>query len=707
MMTRFFIVISLFFTLSASAQELNDSLPASTHEEVVVTATRTETKAMQAPVPVQVISQKTIRQMGSLRLNEVLQEQSGIFITAGTGSSAVGGGVFGNGIQLQGLSPDYTLILLDGEPLTGRQGGVLDLSRLAVGNIRKIEIVKGPSSSLYGSEAMGGVVNILTERPGINRFSAGARYGSFGTADFFASGSHNLKKSSWYYFLNRNSSQGYDLDKQSPEKTLDPYHNYTAQLKWQYQPDDKTHISVGGRYYNNYQQSRFAINSIPVNIGGRGITQEWNLNPVITRRFSRFVKSGLHIAASRYRFNQQLDSLSNKASYYKDDFVQGFARAENLTVLDWSKTHQTTLGGGYTLHTINTTRYREVKRQQIAHAFLQHQWMPANSFTLTAGLRYDHNNDFASRLSPKLALQWKVASQLRFHASYGAGFKAPDFRQLYLHFTNSAANGYSIYGVTEFSVAALQQQQAQGLVAEILPAAYTIGQLKPEVSHGYNAGAQWQPTKNLHADVNFFRNDIGNLIVFTPVALQANGSQVFSYVNVNRAFTQGVECNLQYRAGNRFNIVTGYQYLQTADKKILADVKAGKVYGRDVEGGAARLLTRKDYTGLLNRSSHLLNARIIYDHAEKRWGGSLRATWRSRWGVLDRDANGFANFSNEFAPALWQVHATASKSIGAVQVQAGVNNILNATNARYAPNLPGRNVFISVNYQLTYKKENK
>jgi outer membrane receptor for ferrienterochelin and colicins len=706
-MTRIFSAILFLFTLSATAQTPVDSAVVNGHEDVVVTATRTETRPLQSPVPVQVITQKIIRQSGALRLNDILQEQTGIFITGGTGSNAVGGGVFGNGIQLQGFAPDYTLILLDGEPLIGRQGGVMDLSRFSTGNIRKIEIVKGPSSSLYGSEAMGGVVNIITAKPEGKQFSAGARYGSFGTADVFVSGNITNNKTGLYYFVNRNSGRGYDLDAATPEKTLDPFYSYTGQLKINRQLGRKTTVSMGGRYFYSNQQSFYAVNSAVINVGGNGFIHEWNLNPVITHRFNRHVKSALHVTANRYRFQQQLDSLQNHVAYYRDDFIQGFARAENITNIDISAAHQLTAGAGYTLHTISTSRYRENKQQQVAHAFIQHEWHASKAFSLTAGLRYDHNSDFASRLSPKLAMQWKAGKSLRINASYGAGFKAPDFRQLYLRFTNSAGNGYSIYGVTEFSVAEMERQKNQGLISEILPAAYGIQQLQPEISSGFNLGARWQPLKKLSADVNLFRNDIANLIIFTPVAINSNGTQVFSYVNVNNAFTQGLETNLQYQLSKSLTLNAGYQYLQTADKKILSDVKNGKVYGRDYEGGPARLLTRKDYTGLLNRSRHLLNARLFYTHTKTGWGASLRGTYRSRWGVLDRDANGFANFSNEFAGGMLQVNATVSKTIKSFTVQAGVNNLLNGVNARYAPNIPGRGVFCSVNYQIKNKKEQR
>ena len=156
-----FFVIFLFASSTATyAQTATDS---SFHshlkqynikEETVVTATRTERKLSNVAIPTKIITQKSIKQAGSMRLSDILQEQSGLFLTSG----------FGTGVQMQGLNPDYTLIMINGEPLVGRTSGVLDLNRLAVGNIKKIEIVKGPSSSLYGSEAMAGVINIITDQ---------------------------------------------------------------------------------------------------------------------------------------------------------------------------------------------------------------------------------------------------------------------------------------------------------------------------------------------------------------------------------------------------------------------------------------------------------------------------------------------------------------------------------------------------------------
>ena len=106
------LLILLFMLFTATAFSQEDTLFSKTLTELVVTATRTERKLSNVAVPVQVISRRAITQSGSVRLNDILSEQTGLYITSGGPTSSAGGGVFGNGVQLQGLSPDYALTCL-------------------------------------------------------------------------------------------------------------------------------------------------------------------------------------------------------------------------------------------------------------------------------------------------------------------------------------------------------------------------------------------------------------------------------------------------------------------------------------------------------------------------------------------------------------------------------------------------------------------
>ena len=170
--------------------------------EVVVTATRTERTINDIPMPVQLVDQEQIERIGSIRLNEVLAEQTGLQMISDHGA----------GLQMQGLSSDYILILINGEPVIGRTAGTTDLSRLSVNNIERIGMIRGPSSSLYGSEAMAEVVNIITKDNALGwNGTLGTPSRSFNTWDAQAEAGYRGERLSARLFANRLRSDGYDI----------------------------------------------------------------------------------------------------------------------------------------------------------------------------------------------------------------------------------------------------------------------------------------------------------------------------------------------------------------------------------------------------------------------------------------------------------------------------------------------------------------
>lgn len=682
------------------AQEL-DSLWEDHIPELVVTATRSERMLSHVAVPTILVQKKQIQLSGTLRLNEILQEQTGLFVTSGTGSGAVGGGVFGNGVQIQGMSPDYTLILLDGEPMIGRQGGVMDLSRFTVGNIQKIEVVKGPSSALYGSEAMGGVINIITDQRRQDYFNGSLRFGSFNAKDLQTTLNLDRKNSTLHLFLNYQDSDGYDLRKDHPENTIDPFNNTTLQLKWTYRMTDRTKLIWNNRFFYGIQQSAFAINSDRLNVVGNGITKDINIQPTINHLFHDNLKTSFRLIANVYEFDQNLTFSEQGSTYYEDQFAQGFYRIENQT--DWKihPDHQFIFGGGYNMQTVETIRYRELKIQHLAYLFAQYECKINSRMDLIPGIRYDFHSDFANRLSPKLAFQYRSNNRTQLNFSYGAGFKAPDFRQLYLYYINNPL-GYQLYGASEFSLKDILQQQEDGLISRILPEAYMITSLNPEISHGFNLGLRHQfsniPYK---AEVNLFYNEISDLINYVPVAIRNNGNLVFSYLNIRSAYTRGIEWNNFYSINNTLDLELGYQFLQTADREILRNFKNSAVFGRDAVDGPARRLARNEYTGLLGRSPHMLQCKLNYLSVDKIWGGSLRLIYRSAWGVTDLDGNGFANMPEEFAPGFLMINATLQKTFRKkYTIQLALNNILNHIDPINMPQMPGINWMASFMYNF-------
>ncbi|MCU0333577.1 MAG: TonB-dependent receptor [Chitinophagaceae bacterium] len=676
-------------------------------DDVVITATRTERKLSNVAVPALLIGKAQLQAVQLRRLNELLQEQTGIFVTSGSGSGSFGGGIFGNGAQLQGMSPDYTLILINGEPIVGRQGGTLNLSRISLSNIKKIEIIKGPASSLYGSEAMGGVINIITELPAANTLQAQAKAGGYGMVDGTVAGTVVNGNTRAHLSYNYHRMGAIDHQPELFGNQQDPFFSHTGQAQVSHLFSNKTRLLLYARFYQERSDNVYEVadeNLNPVRISGNTRLHDANLNASLVHQFSQKLTTTLRLYGTAYRSRQQLFQQKDGQPYYSDDFRQQFYRLENQTDWKLSDAHQLTLGAGAVYEQLNTTRYTGVRTNTIAYAFAQHEWRPASRVSVISGLRYDNNQVYASRLSPKLALRYAPTQRLKLTASYGAGFKAPDFRQLYLSFINNASGGYTLFGANEISMQRLTDLQQQGFVAQILPRASDLAELKPEISHGFNAGASYQFSQRFSADVNLFYNDISNQIMFDVVALRPTGSQVFSYFNVARSFTTGAEWNLRYQLNERWQLTGGYQWLFAADKDVYRRVRKGEVFGRRESDGAVYQLRLSDYAGLPGRSRHMANAKLQYQARADKWQASVRAVYRSSWGTFDRDGNAIINRADEMARGFVMLNCTVGVKLGARwRAMAGAENLLNHRDPNNLANLPGITGFVGLSYE--WKKQ--
>jgi outer membrane receptor for ferrienterochelin and colicins len=659
-------------------------------EQVVVTATRSERKLSSVTVPTTIIPQQVIRQSGSLRLNDILGEQTGLFITQS----------FGRGVQMQGLSPDYTLILLNGEPLIGRTGGVLDLSRVAVGNIKKIEIVKGPSSSLYGSEALGGVINIITDQAIGRKLTADLRYGRFQTLDASVNG--QIRQGKWTAggFFNYNGSQGYSLKPNSLTKTVEPFWRLTAQGNMAYQANPNSRFSLDVRYAQEQIENAIAVQNLGTVVvsKGRETNRDINILPAYTQRFNDRLKTSFRGYVSAFQSRQDLE-VKDLVQGYDDQFRQSFYRVENQTDISLSKTLETNVGGGFIQEYVSSNRYDSLstrRSNQVGYFFLQQEWRPLERFTMIAGVRYDANRNYASVWSPKLSAQYRLSEAWSITASVGRGFKAPDFRQLYLNFTNVAAGSYSVFGalVARSEMEVLQQA---GQIDQVLPAYSRLADLKPETSTGWNGGLQYRHGQQGLVKLNLFRNDISNLILTDIIAFKTNGGQIFSYLNISEALTQGAELETSWKFYKALEVSAGYQYLVTADKDVLRQIDEGLVFKRDEETGISSRLSRRDYAGLPGRSKHMANLKLFYQGKEDRWFATARFLYRSGWGTTDLDGNGIINREDEFAPGFLQVNVSGGYTLmPGLRVMAGIDNLFNYTDEDNLPGLPGINPYISV-----------
>ncbi len=697
-MKKTFIIISIHFLSSnviAQLKPFKDTLFSKELNEVIITATRNERKLGNVAVPVNIISQKNIQQAGSLRLKDILQEQPGLFLTSG----------FGVGVQMQGLNPDYTLILIDGEPLTGRTSGVLDLNRVTTGNIKKIEIVKGPSSSLYGSEALAGVINIITDKSYEKKLNIAARYGTYNSLDANITAAGRVGKAGINIFFNQYNTDGYSIRPFSVERSKLPVSRSTPQLQFNYPFSNKTSFNLSLRYNYEHIKNELAVsnNGQVTYSNGREINKDLNITPTVTHTFSDKLKTSLRLYANRFEGSQKLETSVGQG--YDDYFLQRFYRAENQTDYTMSKNLLFVAGIGYIKEFVNSSRYDDKnsrKENEVKYGFIQAEWQALKKLTLIGGFRYDDNKLYASAFSPKIAGKLTVNNRLSFQASYGKGFKAPDFRQLYLNFTNTSAGSYSVFGALE-AQRIIRLMDNAGLIKQYEEDFNRLQTLRPEYSNGFNAGFTIFPVRNIQWQVNFFRNDIKDLIESRLVATRQDNTQIFSYVNIQRAFTQGIETNIKYIITPSFILNAGYQYLQTADKDELKKIKAGNFYYTRDQNNFSVLLKKSDYLGLPNRSPHMVTLKLSYEPATQSWFANIRATYRSKWVVFDKDGNGIYNKQDEFAKGFVQLSSSIGTNLKyGFRIQAGADNILDHVDINNLPNAPGRTFFTTLAY--TYKK---
>jgi outer membrane receptor for ferrienterochelin and colicins len=688
-----------------------DTLRRQPLEEVVVTATRTGKSLTDVAIPILVVSTKQIKSMGALRLGDVLREQTGLSLVSD----------HGQGIQIQGLNSEYTLLLVDGEPLIGRTAGTLDLSRVAVGNIERVEVVKGPASALWGSDALAGVVNIITQKPQPG-LSGGlrARYGSNRTADLSGTLNAGGERTGLTVFGNRYSSAGYTLQPASGAASVPPFASYTGQSRFTYCLSERTKFSLSGRYFVESQESTAPITNeagTTANVTLQSRQTDFNLNPTLTHRFrSDKVFATARLYYSRYHTQEAYTYAANGRYFDATYFTQTFLRPE--VQLDYSpRSNQTlTLGTGYQRQTVQATRYDERQRLQNGYGYAQYDWTPTPKLNLLAGARYDGPSHYAGQLSPKLAARYQLRPWLALRGSVGRGYRAPDFRQLYLNFSNPTV-GYSVFGTgqVQAKVAQLAQQgqlatdPATGQAIIYQSALDQAGRLTTESSVATNLGFLLEP-KLTNPDlgyrltVNAFRNDLGNLIETTTVALKKNGQSVFSYRNVTRAYTQGLELENSLCLPHGFTVGAGYQYLIAKDKSVVEALDAGTVFRRDPATLQTKRVRAADYGGLFNRSRHTWNAKVFYENQPRGLTASLRAIYRGRYGFADANANTILDADNEYVSGYLLLNVAASKTLGPwLSLQAGVDNITSYTDPAYISTLAGRLWYASLAIELGKK----
>ncbi len=680
-----------------------------TTQQVVVTGTRNESLVRDSPVRVEVIGNAQLQSTAMVNTADLLREQTGLLLTTNVRT----------GVQMMGLSPDYTLILIDGQPMVGRIAGVLELSRISVGNIDRVEIVKGPMSSLYGSDALAGVINIITKRP--TDGWSGKVYSQYlqrGARELQLEGGYGSSDLETTAFFNTKSAEPFELQRDGLTVPYSGFTDYTVQTKALWRISPSINLSGNGRFFESDSRGKFTESFFGQIASNTGSVRQRELSGTLASEWTHGkARLTAQLYGSKYTERYEFDTIQGAAGR-TDDLDRQIWKGYLQYDVFWNLRNRFTFGIEANYDNISGSRYPDKPFYRTFSIFGQWEGNPTEWVSYSLSSRYVGNSaydnpslsgkKFDSTLltvlwltNPKLALNFKLTDNLQFRTSIGTGFKVPDFRQLYIQFSNHLAGaGYDLLGARRLGL-----------------------DLQPERSTAFDAGFTYNfasesadnPFSGM-AEVRGFRNNLSNLIEYYYVGQNAaNTVSVYSYHNLAHVYTQGIEANVrvakQISKSQLVSADIGYQYLDAKDVEVLDAIdKKEAVY---ISG---EYLLRKNYGGLWLRSRHSGVGRIQFDEQELGIRANVRVQYVGRFGDESLDKNGYAignparkvlDRDDEYVPGYTIINSAVSKrfegenflSASRIEATVGVNNILDTMNLKSIPSLLGRQFFVNLAIQ--------
>ncbi|MBI5901240.1 MAG: TonB-dependent receptor [Rhodocyclales bacterium] len=470
------LALALFLLPAASTVAAE---PAFDLAAVVVTATRQATRANEVIADITVIDREAIEQAGPTTLPTLLSRQPGLHVieNGGVGKNA--------SVFLRGTGSGHTLLLVDGVPLGSVTSGNPSLQNLPLSQIERIEILRGPASSLYGSDAIGGVIQVFTRRgEGEARASAYAGIGSHATRELQAGISGGSSGWSYSLGLSRMTTDGVNVAADPvryriangavPNADADGYGNgaLSARLAYSLAPGHE----LGATLLEAVSRNAFD--------GGGVAVDAYNRDKTLAR--SAYLRNRLNaIWTSTLRWGLSEDNSSSFAPARSQ-----FATTQN----QWTWQNELQLPVGALLLALentdqavtSTTNYA-VKNRNVRSVVIGYQGL-IGAHSWQAAARYDRNSQFGGRRTGSLGYGYRFAAEWQARVSVGTAFKAPSFNQLYFPGFGSAT-------------------------------------LQPESARNREAALGWERGLR-HASLTVYDNQIDNLIAGTVAAVNIGKARI-------------------------------------------------------------------------------------------------------------------------------------------------------------------------------------
>ena len=643
---------------------------------VVVTGSGHHQRLKSTATPVHVLSSQEIREQGISTFDGAL--------TRMMPQVSMAPNSMGTFLRLNGLGNKYILILINGQKLNGDISNNVDLNRINMSRVKRIEVLDGAASSLYGSDAIAGVINIITDQPTQQLVSvtSDTRVSGYGqitesvNLDIFYKGfgsytSFTHDQADSYRINDLEYIKGSETETQ---KSIAPlftgYRSNIIGQKFTYAPNRQLALNAGLDYSykitDRPDTRKDVTGGLDYEMRYKGF--RWNLGGIY--KFTAKNSLQADFTVDRFRYGKEYDVATK--DYAVGDYVQSKKQrmmdGEVKAILGLMENSTTIFGADWRKDYLNATSGDIDEHVYTIAAYAQHEMRLFKDLTATLGLRLTHHETFNNHLTPKATLMY-APGNFRFRATYSAGFRAPGLDELYYHY---------------FSVNRGKPQISFG-----------NQDLKPEKSNYFSLNAEYR-NDVIAVSVTGYLNRINDMVVKEnvpvddtslamlmrefPEMTQDQADKLVSYAlyqNSDQGDVKGVQVNVSANIFRGFNLSANYAYTY-------AKTKSGD-----------------EWTVLERSIRHTATVNANYHHAWGKYGLNVNLNGRLQsktyYTGTYEDAPGFG---------LWNLHTTHSFDVAKwafLEPGIGVDNIfdkvdrrIDSSTRKYALYSPGRMLVVSL-----------
>jgi outer membrane receptor for ferrienterochelin and colicins len=563
-------------------------------DEIVITGQIKAVKADKSIYKIDVINNRQILDKNANNLSELLSGELNV--------RTMHDASLGTNLNIQGLSGEHVKILIDGVPLIGRQNGILDLNQILLSNVDHIEIIEGPMSVTYGSNALAGVINVITKEPNQGRYQGKVYtyYESAGIYNFDGSLAYHSKAHTLTASAGRNFFEGFSAVDTSRSKQWKPKEQYYGNMDY-FLRSNSFKLRTGLNFFKEELRNPgdpFRNQRTYMAIDEYHYITRWEAKVNYSKTFKNSGKIELITADSYYNKTKKTttkDMSTLNENLSTDPLAQDTSVFSNImSRLVYSNKPEGTINyqGGFdgNIETGKGKRLNGKKQIGDYAGFITAVFFPRRKLNTQTGLRVAYNTKFNAPVVYSLNLRYAPVDRVLLRASYGKGVRMPSLKELYLDFVDI---NHNITGNDQLNSESSDNFNVSGL--------YTL-QIKKHI---------------FTLDATLFYNNFKNKISL----LRINNSNAYTYYNVNAGnyITRGAEIQLQYQFHPRFSLNAGMNFL-----------------GRSKIGDLKNLYNSTDYTINFNYRSlrYLFMLSAFYKYTDDWYDANVQYTNKNEIGTI-------------------------------------------------------------------------